>query len=395
MVGPTAGSGDNRQNLYGVGESGRITAMPSLLYVYHSAFDPTNAHGNQIVHTCNALVDRGYDVTLLAAGDPHGFLEINDIEAAFDIATVPLEGIDTTPDRLGYYLAAALRSRLYDCLFTRDVSFLRVLRRVPVWWYPPTLYEAHKSYSSIDELSPTDERERLDAVDAVVTISQAIADDLKELGVDAGPVVPDAARVDLLSPEPTAALRSELGIADDRTVFIYLGSLSLWKNDLELVVEGFARAGAKNSELLVVGADGPEVDPLRETASEQGVAEQVEFVERVPQREAFRHLAASDIGVVPLRDDDRIASHYTSPLKLYEYRLCGLEVVASDVPAIVDALGDDDHVHCYERGSINDFARASQAAAAASQTGKRERGGYRYTYDRRGDQLNEVLRTIV
>jgi len=369
--------------------------MPSLLYVYHSAFDPSNAHGNQIVHTCNALVERGYDVTLLAAGDPHGFLEVNDLEASFDIATVPLDGIDTTPDRLGYYLAAAIRSRWCDCLFTRDISFLRVLRRVPDWWYPPTLYEAHKAYSSIDELSPTDERARLDAVDVVVTISQAIAEDLESLGVDVGSVVPDAARADLLPPESTAALRSELGIPDDRAVFIYLGSLSLWKNDLDLVVEGFARADLEDSELLVVGADGPEVDPLRETTQEHGVAEKVGFVGRVPQRDAFRYLAACDVGVVPLRDDDRIASHYTSPLKLYEYRLCGLEVVASDVPAIVDALGDDEHVHCYDRNSVEDFARASEAAAAASRTGEHERGGYRYTYDRRGDQLDEVLQSLL
>lgn len=373
---------------------GRITAMSSLLYVYHSAFDLMNAHGNQIVHTCNALAERGYDLTLLAAGDPHGFLEANDLNASFDIATVPMEGIDTTPDRLGYYLAAALYSRWYDWLFTRDVSFLRVLRRVPNWWYPPTLYEAHKAYSSIDELSPTDERKRLDAVDAVVTISQAIAEDLESLGIGVKTVVPDAARADLLPSESTAVLRSDLGISDNRAMFIYVGSLSLWKNDLNLVVRGFARADINDSELLVVGADGPEVDPLRETARECGVSDRIGFVGRVPQREAFRYLAASDIGVVPLRDDDRIASHYTSPLKLYEYRLCGLEVVASDVPAIVDALGDDEHVHCYKRGSVDDFAQASAAAAAVSRTSKRERSGYRYTYHRRGDQLDEVLQSI-
>jgi glycosyltransferase involved in cell wall biosynthesis len=369
--------------------------MPSLLYVYHSAFDPTNAHGNQIVHTCNALAECGYDVTLLAAGDPLGFLETNELDASFGVVTVPLDGKNNTFDRLGYYLAAAIRSRWYDCLFTRDISFLRVLRRFPSWWYPPTLYEAHKAYSGINQIAAADERQRLKAADRVVTISQAIADDLAALDIYVATVVSDAATTRLLPTEKTEDLRANLGIAQDRTVFIYLGSISTWKNDLELVIEGYAQVEIEDSELLIVGAGGSEVDPLRKRAQELEVADRVGFINRVPQREAFLYLAAADVGIVPLKDGNRIASHYTSPLKLYEYRLCGLEVVASNVPAVVNALGEDDHVHCYETGSVEDFKRASEAAAVASRNGKSERGGYRYTYERRGDQLDAVLKGML
>jgi|GEM_PF-3600456 len=368
--------------------------MARLTYVYHTDFDPSNAHGNQIIHTCNALTRLGHNVTLLAAGNPHEYARANNLSIEFEVVHTGTTGKDTTSDRLRYYLSALFRSRSDDVLFTRDVSFLRVLAHLPSWVYPLTIYEAHKAYSGIGEIGSDEERNRVEAVDGVLTIARPIATDLESLGISVDAVVPDAASASLVPDSDSERLEDKLAV-ESASVFVYAGSISAWKNDLELVIEGFSLiVDDVRAKLVVVGGTDDEIADLREIAEEHGVENDVTFVGRVPQEDVFEYLAVSDVGFVPLRDSDRIASHYTSPLKLYEYLVCGLKVVASDVPTIADVAVNDESIHLYENANVDDFADTSLNALDASISNPRETGAYEYTYERRADQIDEVISNL-
>lgn len=363
-----------------------------LAYVYHTDFDPDSAHGNQILHTANALVANGHELTLISAGDPHAYARQNELDIEFDVIKTGSTGEATVTDRLRYYFSALVHARSADVLFTRDISFLRVLGGLPARLYPPTLYEAHKSYSEIGQLSPRTERRRLDAVDGIIAISAGVATDLEALGYTVDSVIPDAASKSMVPETYPQALADELGIDASTPLFVYAGSLSNWKNDLSLVVSGFSSLQAsEDAKLLVVGGSDEEVADLESLARDHGVGDAVECVGRVPQRAVFDYLALADIGFVPLREGDRIASHYTSPLKLYEYLISGLEVVASSVPAITQNTNADDHLHLYEPGDQETFVTACRSALTAASGQQSTIDRDKYSYARRADNIDAVL----
>ena len=362
-----------------------------VTYVYFTRLDPDQAHANQILHTCNALVGRGHRVTLVAAGDVSAYADAHDLPVRFDQLRVPLPDGPERLDRVIYYLAGFSAAHGGDVLLTRDISFLRVVRRIPEALRPCVAYEAHKAYSFVDQLDPAEERARLAATDEIVAISQGVAADLTKLGLDVRAIVPDAADLTQIPDASRVELREELDIDREAEVVVYAGSLVTWKNDLKGLLAAFGTVAADRprAELLIIG-NGDDGDVLSARVSELDVpADRVTFTGYVPQRRVFRYLGAADVGVVPLRTEDRVASHYTSPLKLYEYLVSGLRVVASDVPALAATAADVDGIELYEPGDVDDLARA---LGEAVMTPGPEHDRNRFSYARRAARLESVLK---
>ncbi|WP_302080901.1 glycosyltransferase [Salinibaculum rarum] len=364
-----------------------------VLYVYWSEFREDQAHANQIVHTCNALNDRGHGVTVIAAGDIKSYAEIHDLPLRFKHYRVPQLQVAGKTGRAFYYLVNLLSAQLFDVIFTRDISFLRVIRAFPFPLSTPVVYEAHKVYSYIDQVSEGDELSRCQVADKIVTISQGIADDLSELGVEVAGIVPDAADVSQLPTASETEIRTSLGIPSDEKLVVYTGSLSTWKNDLGLTIDAFASVVAERPEvrLSIVGG-GSELEELRKRARETAPSEAIKFPGHVSQSTVFDYLAVADVGVVPLRPVDRIATRYTSPLKLYEYLVSDINVVAAEVPSITSATADIDGVFTYEPGNLNEFVRALQRALDAPRP---KRSPDDFSYARRAKQLESIFSTAL
>lgn len=178
------------------------------------------------------------------------------------------------------------------------------------------------------------------SADAVVTLSGTMRDALVARGVPADriTVVPNAVPDTLLTarhPTPEAA-RAALGLPAGPAIGT-VSSLVDYEG-LETVVRTVATLRARGHDVtgLLVG-DGVSRPGLARLADELGVADHVVLPGRVPPGVAQTWLAALDVVLVPRRDHE--VTRLVTPLKPVEAMAVGRPVVASDLPALVEAVG--------------------------------------------------------
>lgn len=178
------------------------------------------------------------------------------------------------------------------------------------------------------------------AADAVVTLSGTMRDALVARGVPADhiTVVPNAVPDSLLAaqhPTPEAA-RAALGLPAGPAIGT-VSSLVDYEG-LETVVRTVATLRARGHDVtgLLVG-DGVSRPGLARLARELGVADHVLLPGRVPPDVALTWLAALDVVLVPRRDHE--VTRLVTPLKPVEAMAVGRPVVASALPALVEAVG--------------------------------------------------------
>ena len=180
------------------------------------------------------------------------------------------------------------------------------------------------------------------AVDRVIAISEALADELSSRGIprDKITVVPNGIDTEALGrPVRDPALRASLGF-EDRFVVGYLGNLDHWREGIGVLIDAVAELrdqGRDDIAVLVVG-DGTRRERYEAHARRLGLADRTRFTGRVPHESVGQYYAQMDLFVNP-RLDER-ASRYITPIKPYEAMAIGLPVLVSDLPAlreIVDA----------------------------------------------------------
>ena len=207
-------------------------------------------------------------------------------------------------------------------------------------WSPNAQASEHAEYAQRRWAAET--RAML-AVDAVVTLSEAMRREVIERGVaeDRAVVVANGVDVEFFAPRPRdPALAARLGLSG-RAVFGYLGNLDHAREGQELLVEATAhlRARGRKVACLIVG-DGARRAELEALAVRRGVADAVVFAGQVPHNEVPALYAQFDVFVVPRRDDR--AARFVTPLKPFEAMASGVPLVVSDLPALVEVAAPEE-----------------------------------------------------
>lgn len=148
-------------------------------------------------------------------------------------------------------------------------------------------------------------------------------------------------------PEPSerAEARSALGIADDRTVAVFVGH-EFERKGLPLVLAGLRKAPGVT--LVVVGGGQDMIRRARSQAREAGVADRVVFAG--PQGDPVPFLWAADVLVLP-------SAYEANALVLLEALACGLPVVATRVGFAPDLVEDGVNGYLVERDAASVGAR--------------------------------------
>jgi glycosyltransferase involved in cell wall biosynthesis len=183
------------------------------------------------------------------------------------------------------------------------------------------------------------ETECMLAADLVVTLGEAMREEIEARGVPAEKIllVPNAVSEDFLRPLPAPGnLRAELGIEPDEYVIGEVTSLVKHEGIGTLLkATAILRDRGVPVRALIVG-DGPERAALQRQAAADGLAQAAVFTGRVPATQVRQFHALLDIFVVP-RTPDRVCQLVT-PLKPIEAMASGLCVVTSEVKALTEIV---------------------------------------------------------
>jgi glycosyltransferase involved in cell wall biosynthesis len=258
---------------------------------------------------------------------------------------------------LGHDLAASLTRRLRPgvlhaasnyanarlALALRERYGLPVVYEVRGFWEDTWL----SRYPDNDKLSSSElyqrnralETQSMLAADLVVTLGEAMRDEIAARGVPAEKIliVPNAVSAEFLRPLPDATtLRDELGLEPDEPVVGVVTSL-VRHEGIGTLLEATAilRARGVPARALIVG-DGPERAALQRQAAQAGLAGAAVFTGRVPASKVRQFHALLDVFVVP-RTPDRVCQLVT-PLKPVEAMASGLCVVTSEVKALTEIV---------------------------------------------------------
>lgn len=220
----------------------------------------------------------------------------------------------------------AMRKVRPDVIYSRDSSVL--LNMILI--HPHLIWEVHQSEKRIGA--------RLLLIKAgLVTISQGLAD----LYMDRVPkshmcVARDAVDIEefdiSLSKEEC---RRKVGLPIEARIALYAGHLYSWKG-----ADVFAEASKDlqdNEYAVCVG--GTERDVI-EFKRKYGDNPRLMILGRKPHANIPLYLRSADVLILPNSALEKISSHYTSPLKLFEYMASSTPIVASDLPSLREVLDD-------------------------------------------------------
>jgi glycosyltransferase involved in cell wall biosynthesis len=239
--------------------------------------------------------------------------------------------------------AASNYSNALTAIALRDAFGLPYVYEVRGFW-EDTWLSRHAATAGLESseryrLSRELEAHCMRSADLVVTLGEAMRDEIIERGVDPGKIiiVPNGVSADFLQPLPDGgALRARLGIGPEEFVVGLVSSLVAHEGiGTLLAAVRLMRDGGAPVRALIVG-DGPEKAALERQAADLGI--NAIFTGRVPMSRVREYHAVLDVFVVP-RNPDRVCQLVT-PLKPVEAMASGLPVVVSAVHALGEIVRD-------------------------------------------------------
>ncbi len=193
------------------------------------------------------------------------------------------------------------------------------------------------------------------AADVVVTLAEAMRQDIVGRGIDPARVVvvPNAVPESFTAPLPPAGpARDRLGLPREAFVLGTVTTLNDYEG-LDTVIEALRLLDDPHFRLLVVGS-GPARPRLQELAEPLG--DRVVFTGRVPHECVRDHLAALDLFVVPRHETP--VTVLVPPIKPLEALGAGIPVLASDLAPLVEIV---------RPGHFGEVAAPGDAASWADQ----------------------------
>jgi glycosyltransferase involved in cell wall biosynthesis len=231
----------------------------------------------------------------------------------------------------------------------------------------------------------------------VVTVSDALVEDLERRGVERNRIVvhPNGVDADRFDParfthEERHELRARYGVSDDAVLATFVGTFGYWHGAEVLA----AAAHDVPIAFLFVG-DGARAAEVRAALADLG--DRAHLTGTVDPAEIPLHLAASDILVAPHVPNPDGSRFFGSPTKLFEYMASGRSIVASELDQIADVLAEGAAL-LVRPGDATDLARGLRLLAGDADLraklgeSARARVLERYTWRHHVDAILAALR---
>jgi glycosyltransferase involved in cell wall biosynthesis len=244
------------------------------------------------------------------------------------------------------------------------------------------------------------EREYAPYADAVMTVSEALADLLiKEHGLRERPAIvlnaPEAPRPDA-GGEAAPDLRELCGIDSDTPLIVYSGAVAKQRG-LDIMIEALPQLDGVHVALVVLRPTAAYVTELLTRAAELGVGDRVHALPYVPYDQVVPFLSAADMGVIPIH---HWPNHEIALItKYFEYSHARLPIVVSDVKAMAEVTRSTGQGEVFVAEDVDDYARAVRAVLADP---KRYRAAYDtpgllegWTWEAQAEVLDQVYSRLL
>ena len=175
----------------------------------------------------------------------------------------------------------------------------------------------------------------------IITINNFIKDKIIENGVEGDKILVAPDGVDLEKfqiKESQVECRKKLNLPLDKKIVLYAGHLYQWKGGD--VLAQATRFLPVDVETYFVGGTIEDVKKFKIQNSKS----KIQVIGHRPYAEIPYWLAAADVLVLPNSASEKISSHYTSPLKLFEYMASGRPIVASNLPSLGEILNQNNAI---------------------------------------------------
>ena len=398
-----------------------------ILYFADIRFPLERANGIQTMETCHALAARGHTVHLVVkpdthvpARDPFEFYGLSPTKSlVIERANAPKgAGLLARVGYMSFVFGRAIGKARADVILTRDLGVAAALLKIPAGLRAPLVYESHGYAPDVAAALPAlvataqpasaaklarlaaREAQVWKQADGYVTITHALAAGMeRRFGKRTRlAVVPDGMR----PPAPAVTVQPAVGppaplASASQPLVAYAGHLYAWKG-VDTLLEAVALM--PGVQCLIVGghAAEPDLSRVQQLAADLGIGGRVEFTGLVAPSDVPAQLARATMLVLP-NPESAISTHFTSPLKLFEYMAAARPIIASDLPAIREVLRDGENALLVEPGTppaiaaamqrlIDDPLLAGRLAATASADAAA------YTWPRRAERLETLLAEV-
>jgi 1,2-diacylglycerol 3-alpha-glucosyltransferase len=225
-------------------------------------------------------------------------------------------------------------------LFVTGWTGLRYARRygMPIVYTYHTQLEAYAHYVPFEPHATRFAASQLtrtfgNLVDAVIVPTPAMADHLREMGIETRiEVIPSGIDVDRFAAGARRDdVREKMGARRDDRMVLFVSRLAKEKN-AETLLSALAAVNDPGVKLAIAG-DGPARGDLEGLANELGVGERVRFLGNVPRESLPDYYASADLFAFPSTTE-------TQGLVQAEALAAGAAVIAADVPSNRDVIGD-------------------------------------------------------
>jgi glycogen synthase len=244
------------------------------------------------------------------------------------------------------------------------------------------------------------EREYARYADAVVTVSEALADLLvREHGLPERPaVVLNAPSTAVAAADGGEApdLRALCDVDADVPLIVYSGAEGAQRG-LDIMVEGLPRLDGAHVALVVRWPNSAYVAGLLARAAELGVADRVHVLPYVAYDQVVPFLSAADVGVIPIH---HWPNHEIALItKFFEYSHARLPLVVSDVKTMAEVTRSTGQGEVFTAEDVDDYVRAVRAVLSDP---KRYRAAYdnpglleEWTWEAQAGVLDQVYDRLV
>ncbi len=326
-----------------------------LIYIANNRLPTEKAHGIQIAKMCEAFSSSNIDIELIYPMRKNrikdGFFDYYGIDKPRDDCAFKLIKLWSI-DLVG--VVPVIGFWIQGISFTKMVVFYLFLKKYSGIIYSRDQFSAlvlsfFKRFNVVFELHSLPSSVRFyhkifyKKIHRFVVISNGLKKDLVRFGVDENNVLVAPDGVDLKEfniSDEKMDIRERLNLPKDKKIILYSGHLYKWKG-AEILLD--AASNLKDILFVFVGGTKKDTERFKKKAGNMKLKNTLIIGHR-PRKDIPFYLKSADLLMLPNSGKEKISSHYTSPLKLFEYMASGVPILASDLPSIREILNNDNAI---------------------------------------------------